>query len=90
VRNHRKFERLQDFSLENALLEVEKVQPLKESTSDGTTESVEGKKELWFQRPGSDQSTRRNSSQSSIHSITNPLPGSKNGFIPTEEWVKYI
>ncbi|KAI8878046.1 hypothetical protein K501DRAFT_259354 [Backusella circina FSU 941] len=91
IRNHRKFERLHEFSLKNALLEVEKAYLLKESASEETTtnnnDSMEVKKELSFQRPGAGQFTQRHSSLSSVHSISTLFPGVKNGFIPTEEWV---
>ncbi|KAI8877401.1 hypothetical protein K501DRAFT_337444 [Backusella circina FSU 941] len=112
LRSHQKFEKLSEFTLDNAVLEIEKSRQSKlAAKSDDNTENSnndqretnsllsekakgklpEGASLSRVSSSSSIQSQRqepvRQSSVSSIHSLGNLLPGAKNGFIPTENWV---
>lgn len=121
LKNHQKFQKLAEFSLDNAMIEIERLRQLKEnrlrrqsiedaqspvlssnslSGSHALSEKAKGKlPEGSLSRTSSNssmsqqqQQTRtgappiRQSSVSSINS-TASLPGAKNGFIPTDDWV---
>lgn len=120
LKNHQKFQKLAEFSLDNAMIEIERLRQLKEnrlrrqsiddaqppvlsptslSGSHTLSEKAKGKlPEGSLSRTSSNssmsqqQQTRtgtppiRQSSVSSINS-TASLPGAKNGFIPTDDWI---
>ncbi|KAI8968903.1 high-temperature-induced dauer-formation protein-domain-containing protein [Mycotypha africana] len=124
LRNQQRFQKLADFTLENALLDIERArlnrlslqqQPHHQgqlSSDDNLSEKQKGKlPECALSRVSSTASVtsqqqlqeqpssptkpqlrlmHRQSSVMSVNSITSnaPLPGAKNGFIPTEEWVR--
>lgn len=119
LKNHQKFQKLAEFSLDNAMIEIERLRQLKENrlrkqsideaqppilspnSIHTLSEKAKGK-----QPEGSLSRTSSNSSmtqppppphttsppirQSSVSSInsTSSLPGVKNGFIPTDDWVR--
>ncbi|KAI8062826.1 high-temperature-induced dauer-formation protein-domain-containing protein [Gilbertella persicaria] len=108
LRSHRKFQRLAEFSLDNALIEIERARQAKESrlprqsseepggaTSPGMSEKAKGKlPEVSLSRSSTGSSAQslqatpqRQPSVSSIGSAANLLPGAKNGFIPTDDWI---
>ncbi|KAI8372120.1 high-temperature-induced dauer-formation protein-domain-containing protein [Blakeslea trispora] len=94
LRGHRKFQKLAEFNLENGLMEIER--HLKRQQEDGSqegnhdlSEKAKGKLPESLSRVSSGSSgittPQRQSSVSSIGSMA--LPGAKNGFIPTDQWV---
>ncbi|CAO3656442.1 unnamed protein product [Mucor fragilis] len=125
LRNHQKFEKLAEFSLDNAMIEIERLRQLKESrllqqqqqqqplqrqssvdplpdptSPGGLSEKAKGKlPEGSLSRTSSASSLQstaaaaaaagpqRQSSVSSVSSVSSFLPGAKNGFIPTDDWV---
>ncbi|KAI9474145.1 MAG: high-temperature-induced dauer-formation protein-domain-containing protein [Benjaminiella poitrasii] len=98
LRHHQKFEKLAEFSLDNAVIEIEKIRQMKEtattmrnqqqSTENGMSEKARGKLP---EAGGSAIQCQRQQSSSSLSSTNSNnnlvLPGAKNGFIPTEDWV---
>ncbi|KAI7892721.1 high-temperature-induced dauer-formation protein-domain-containing protein [Mucor mucedo] len=117
LRNHQKFQKLAEFSLDNALIEIERLRQSKEAAThrlprhsideaaagaspDSTaslplSEKAKGKlPEASLSRvsstssiPPATNSPMRQSSVSSVLSTTSLLPGAKNGFIPTDDWI---
>lgn len=120
VRNHTKFEKLRDFTLEKAIAEIERAQQRKQEKTvlndnkssesvnttnsaaesgsnpktdqDGLSEKARGKlpesaSTSSLQQPQTGAQPERQASGSSTASVTSILPGAKNGFIPTEQWV---
>ncbi|EPB85631.1 hypothetical protein HMPREF1544_07625 [Mucor circinelloides 1006PhL] len=115
LRNHQKFEKLAEFTLDHAMMEIERlhqakenrllqqqplqrqssVDPLPDPTSPGgLSEKAKGKlPEGSLSRTSSTSSLhstagpQRQSSVSSVSSVSSFLPGAKNGFIPTDDWV---
>lgn len=104
LKNHQKFEKLAEFSLDNALIEIERIRQAKENrvaqqqrqpseeSSGSMSEKAKGKlPEGSLSRASSSSSVhslpQRQSSVSSVSSIGSLLPGAKNGFIPTDDWV---
>lgn len=115
LRNHQKFEKLAEFSLDNALIEIERLhqakenrilqrqssaeQPADPSSPGGMSEKAKGKlpenplsrqsstSSLQSNGNGSQYHSQRQSSVSSVSSVGSFLPGAKNGFIPTDDWI---
>jgi hypothetical protein len=114
LRNHQKFQKLTEFSLDNALIEIECLNQLKENrltrqstdesqsstaaavdasnTQDSIALSEKAKGKLpegSLPRVASTSSIgpHRQASVSSTSSTASLLPGAKNGFIPTDDWV---
>lgn len=126
LRNHQKFQKLAELSLDNALIEIERLRQLKEASNtnrlqrhstdesqipmspDSTSsnnsngiplsEKAKGKlPEGSLSRVSSTSSLAqasppplRQSSISSVISTASLLPGAKNGFIPTDDWVNVV
>jgi hypothetical protein len=108
LRHHQKFEKLSEFTLDNAILEINQVRPStvraddpeaheQNESSNGLSDKAKGKlpEGASISRVSSSSSIQsqrqgpvRQSSTSSIQSVVNLLPGAKNGFIPTEHWVR--
>lgn len=84
VRNALKFQKLADFNLDAALSEKSSNIARKHATDDeaGLSEKAKGK------LPEGSTLTRHSSSSSQLQSNNVSFPGIKNGFIPTENWVR--
>lgn len=112
LRNQQKFERLADFSLDNAMIEIERLRLLKETSTnnrpseeqqdaasitlsekakgklpEGSLSRVSSTSSISQQQPNNMPS--RQVSLSSIASTASLLPGVKNGFTPTDDWVSF-
>lgn len=111
LRSHQKFQKLAEFSLDNAMIEIERLRQIKEASSItnrmarhsideiqpdsplALSEKAKGKlPEASLSRVSSTSSLAQPPHsplrQSSVSSIASLLPGAKNGFIPTDDWVK--
>ncbi|KAI7907919.1 high-temperature-induced dauer-formation protein-domain-containing protein [Cokeromyces recurvatus] len=103
LRYHQKFEKIAEFSLDNAIIEMERIRHLKETRlqqresggENGMSEKARGKlpegSSLSRVSSNSSMQFQRQQSSSSLSSMNSSgnlvLPGTKNGFIPTEDWV---
>ncbi|KAI9273545.1 high-temperature-induced dauer-formation protein [Helicostylum pulchrum] len=110
LRNQQKFESLADFSLDNAMIEIERLSLLKETSTnnrpseeqqdaasitlsekakgklpEGSLSRVSSTSSISQQQPNNMPS--RQVSLSSIASTASLLPGVKNGFTPTDDWI---
>ncbi|KAI8350341.1 high-temperature-induced dauer-formation protein-domain-containing protein [Choanephora cucurbitarum] len=92
LRSHRKFEKLAEFNLENGLIEIER--QLKRQQEDNLQEghhdlSEKAKGKLPESLSGGSSGINTPQRQPSVSSIGSmALPGAKNGFIPTDEWIQ--
>lgn len=113
LHNQQKFERLAEFSLDNAMIEIERLRQLKETSAnnrpseeqqdatsitlsekakgklpEGSLSRVSSTSSISQQQQNNNMPSRQ-VSLSSIASTASLLPGVKNGFTPTDDWVSF-
>ncbi|GAA5806668.1 hypothetical protein MFLAVUS_000016 [Mucor flavus] len=111
LHNQQKFERLAEFSLDNAMIEIERLRQLKETSAnnrpseeqqdatsitlsekakgklpEGSLSRVSSTSSISQQQQNNNMPSRQ-VSLSSIASTASLLPGVKNGFTPTDDWI---